>query len=139
MPKKRTPKKPWDSDPRPGEREVGKNRIDRITKEPTFEPDAKPIRGTRYHRWRKTGESIVGEIVGDAIANVRRQSSWPILLDSGEVVEVFGNKTLHSQLRPCIGEKVRIVWIGKKTTSWGHWKRIYRVYKIDARGIETIA
>lgn len=128
-------KKISESNPKKGEREVGKATVDRIVAKPTFEYHDKPQVGAEFFIFREKGEAIEGVIIGRAIANVRRNSSYPIQLDDGRVVEVFANKTLHRQLKECLFQRIRIVYIGREHTSWGHAKKIYRVYKIPHGGI----
>lgn len=119
------------SNPRKNEKEIGKATIDRIVAKPVFEYFDQPQVGVRFHLFRERGEELVGRLVGHSIQNIRRNSSWPIKLESGEVVEVFANKTLSKQLHQCsIFTKIRIVYIGREHGNFGHAKKIYRVYKI---------
>lgn len=119
------------STPKTGEKEVGGDRIDRTVKKPTFQYFDKPTVGTRFHIFRQIGDELEGIIIGHAISNVRRNSSYPLKLDSGEVVEFFANKQLHGIIRDfeLIFSRVRIVYIGRNQTSWGHAAKVYRVYK----------
>ena len=114
------------SNPRVNEIEIGKESIDRIVQKPIFEYFDQPQVGAYFHIFKQKGEELVGQLVGHAIQNIRRNSSWPIKLDTGEVVEVFANKTLSKQLRECsVFTRIRIVYIGREHTSWGHAKKIY--------------
>jgi len=122
-------KKLRESNPKAGEVEVGKAAVDRITARPTFEYFDRPTIGTEFFLFKEKGDSISGHIISRAIPNVRRNSSYAIRLDSGKIVEVFANKTLHRQLKECLFQRVRIVYIGREHTTWGHAKKIYRVYK----------
>ena len=134
MHRKTKPKKSWDSEPRPGEKEVNKDRVDTITRKRTFEYFDKPQIGNRFYIFRRKGEEITGRVIGHPIANVKRSSSWPIELDSGEIVEIFGNRELHKALRKCVQQRVRIVYVGKDHTGQGHATKVYRVYTIDREG-----
>ena len=119
------------SNPRANEKEIGKDTIDRITKKPTFNFFDHPQVGARFYIFKQKGDQLEGRLVGHSIANVRRSSSWPFELDTGEVVEVFANKTLHNQLKRCdVFTKIRIVYIGIEQTTFGHPKKIFRVYKL---------
>lgn len=122
-------KKLAESNPRKGESEVGKGTVDRIVKKPTFEYFDKPQVAARFYIFKHKGDELCGQVVSRGISNVRRNSSYAIKLDDGEVVEVFANKTLHKQLKDCFLQRVRIVYVGREHTSWGHAKKIYRVYK----------
>jgi len=117
------------SNPKAGEVEVAKSTVDRIVAKPTFEYFDKPSVGVEFFLFKDKGDSIEGTVISRAISNVRRNSSYAIRLDSGKIVEVFANKTLHRQLKDCLFQRVRIVYIGREHTTWGHAKKIYRVYK----------
>jgi hypothetical protein len=117
------------SNPKAGEVEVGKATVDRIVGKPTFEYFDKPTVGVEFFLFTDKGDSIEGVVISRSIANVRRNSSYAIQLDNGKIVEVFANKTLHRQLKECLFQRVRIVYIGREQTTWGHAKKIYRVYK----------
>ena len=126
-------KKYYDSSPRSHEKEVGKSRIDETVKERTFEYYNKPTVGDEFFIFRKVGDEITGQICGHAISNVRRNSSYPLKLESGRVIEFFANKQLHGIIREfeLIFSWVRIVYIGRNHQGWGgHAAKVYRVYKI---------
>lgn len=128
-------KKPtrYESMPKPGEKEVGKARADDVISKNTFEYFDKPTKGEEFIIFREIGQEISGRIVGHAITNVRRNSSYPLKLESGKVVEFFANKQLHKDIRDgeLIWSHVRIVYIGRNHNSWGHATKVYRVYKIE--------
>ena len=125
-------KNEYGSAPRKGETEVGKNRTDRIIQKRTFEYYNKPTVGAEFYIFRKVNDQITGQIIGHAITNVRRNSSYPIKLEDGRVVEIFANKQLHGIIRDyeLVMSHVRIVYIGRNHNGWGHAAKIYRVYKI---------
>lgn len=118
--------------PRDGEVEVGKYRADQIVGKNTFEYYDKPTRGEEFIIFRDIGQEISGQIIGHAITNVRRNSSYPLRLESGKVIEFFANKQLHGIIRDfeLIRAHVRIVYIGRNHNSWGHATKVYRVFKI---------
>ena len=123
----------YDSAPQKGEMEVGKDRIDRTTEKNTFQYYDKPTVGVEFFIFREIGDSITGHIIGHAITNVRRNSSYPLKLESGKVIEFFANKQLHGIIRDfeLVFAKVRIVYIGLNHQPWGgHAAKVYRVYKI---------
>jgi len=123
-------KKLSDSKPKNNEVEIGKETIDRIVSQPTFNLYDQPQVGARFFIFKQKGQELIGRLVGRSIVNVRRNSSWPIELDNGEVVEIFANKTLHNQLKKCdLFTRIRIVYIGIEHTTWGQPKKIFRVYK----------
>jgi len=124
-----------ESRPGPGEVEVEKSKTDAITKKRTFEYFNKPTTGTRFHIFRTIGEQLVGKVIAGPIANVRRNSSYAIELETGEVVEVFANTHLHKCLHQCMGEQVRIVFVGRDLQEWsGHALKVYRVYRVKRQG-----
>jgi len=120
-----------ESMPKKGEKEVGKDRTDQITRKNTFEYFDKPSRGEEFIIFREINQELSGQIIGHAITNVRRNSSYPLRLESGRVVEFFANKQLHGIIRDfeLIRAHVRIVYIGRNHNSWGHATKVYRVYK----------
>ena len=123
----------YDSAPKKGETEVGKDCIDRTISKPTFEYYNKPSIGVEFFIFRKIGDEITGQIIGHAITNVRRNSSYPLKLESGKVIEFFANKQLHGIIRDyeLVMSHVRIVYIGRNHQAWGgHAAKVYRVYKI---------
>ena len=121
--------KRYASAPKKTEVEVGKPTVDRIVNKRTFEYYDRPQRGSRFHIFKDKGEELAGRLVSHAITNVRRNSSYAIELESGEIVEVFANRTLHKQLTDCFMQIVRIVYVGREQNNFGHAKKIYRVYK----------
>ncbi len=129
--KKKTTK--YDSSPKKGETEVGKDRIDRTVRKRTFEYYNNPTVGVEFFIFRQIRDEISGQIIGHAISNVRRNSSYPLKLESGKVIEFFANKQLHGIIRDfeLIWSYVRIVYIGRNHQQWGgHASKVYRVYKI---------
>lgn len=138
-PKKKKTK--YESAPKQGEIEIGKDKADRIINERTFQYFDKPSVGEEFFIFKQIGDEISGQIIGHAITNVRRNSSYPLKLSSGRVIEFFANKQLHGIIRDfeLVRSFVRIVYIGRNYQSWGgHAAKVYRVYKIDkATGSES--
>lgn len=116
-------------------KEIGKNYVDRIEKSRKFEPLDKPQIGARYWLPKQRGESIRG-VISNPIQNIRRQSSYPIVLESGEIIEVFGNKQLHTLINKSdvMHQLVEIEYRGRQFTYAGHYRRIFRLHKIDYEG-----
>ena len=130
----------FDSAPQKNETEVGKKLVDHIISRRTFEPLDKPQVGIEFFIFRQQGDSIEGTICGHAITNFRRSSSYPIKLDDGRIVEIFGNKLLHRIIErgELIFSRVRIQYIGREYTNFGgHARKIYRVYQIK-NGTEAL-
>jgi len=131
----------YDSAPRKGETEVGKDRIDRTIRERTFEYYDRPTVGVEFFLFREIDDEITGQIIGHAITNIRRNSSYPLKLPSGKVVEIFANKQMHGIIRDfeLVFSHVRIVYIGRNHQKWGgHASKVHRFYKIDpATGLES--
>lgn len=121
----------YQSSPGKNEIEIGKSTIDRITQARTFEPHDRPKLGSEFFIFRRRGDSIRG-ILGHPIENYQRNTSYPLTLENGRIVEIFGNKLLHRliQRHELIGSRVRIVYIGRQFIGQGHARKIYRVYKI---------
>jgi len=111
--------------------EIGGDFIDRITRRRTFEPLSQPAVGCRYHIFKRKGEFVEG-ILGLPVVNYRRGTSYPLELQSGEIEEIVGNKLLHQLIRKgdLCGRMVRITYIGSEYTHAGHFRKIYRVFKI---------
>ncbi|KKN06578.1 hypothetical protein LCGC14_1075720 [marine sediment metagenome] len=121
--------KAYSSAARKNEVEVGKAAVDRLVDKRAFEYFDRPTRGIRFHIFKQKGDEIVGKLVSHAISNIRRNSSYAIQIEGGEIVEVFANKTLHKQLSDCFYQQIRIVYIGREQNKFGHAKKVYRVYK----------
>ena len=120
--------KRYGSNPHKNEVEVGKAAVDRIVNKRTFEYFDHPQRGVRFHIFKTKGEELLGKLVSHAISNVRRNSSYAIELDNGEIVEVFANRTLHKQLTECFMQRIRIIYLGRDQNEWGHARgKIVRV------------
>ena len=127
----------WGSNPKNNETEIGGRVIDRIVSKRTFEPFLKPTIGAEFFVFRRPGDEIEG-IIGQPIVNYQRNTSYPIKLDDGRTVEIFGNRLLHRiiQKNELEHSRVRIVYIGREQTGYGkHSRKIYRVYKVTGRGI----
>ncbi len=123
----------YDSAPKKNEVELGKDRIDRTVRKRTFQYFDNPTVGVEFFIFKNIGDEITGQIIGHAIANIRRNSSYPIKLSSGRVVEIFANRQLHGIIRDfeLVYSHVRIVYIGRNQNAWaGHAAKVYRVYKI---------
>ena len=116
----------------PPKKEICKATVDEIISRRTFEPYSKPMVGCRFIRFKEPGESVAGRL-GFPINNFQQCTSYPLVLDSGEVVEVVGNRLLHKQIREgeLCGVRVEIVYQGLEWTRFGHRRKIYRVYKIS--------
>jgi len=115
-------------------KEIMPRTIDRIQKSRKFEPRTKQpgATGGRLYRFRRRGETLEGEL-GYPIENYREATSYPLRLDTGEVIEVLGNKLLHTQIRKgdLVGSCVRIQFVGREYLWAGHYRKIYRVWKVD--------
>ena len=114
--------------------EIGQKTIDKIVKRRTFNPPENSQTGNRLIRLKKPGESIIG-FLGWPITNFREATSYPIQLESGEVVEIIGNRLLHKLIKEndLCGQKVEIVYQGRDycSSSYPHYRKIYRIYKYE--------
>lgn len=104
--------------------------VDRIVRKRTFEPFDRPVIGCRFIRFRKRGESITGQL-GFPVENFRQGASYPLQLDSGEIVEIVGNKQLHRLISKgeLCGRRVRIEYQGRQFLTSGHHRKIFRIYQ----------
>lgn len=122
----------YKSDPQKGETEVGKEIVDDIIRQGTFEPFEKPPGDRDFFTFHEKGDQVKG-ILCAPIANLQKSTSYPIEQEGGDIIEIFGNRLLHRIIRQneLIGQKVRIVFIGKQRIPHCRWPRkIFRVYKI---------
>ncbi len=127
------------SGPQKNETELGKQTIDRIVKQRTFQPYDKPQLGSEFFIFKQPGDQIIGTIVGGPIVNIQRSSSYAIELEDGKIVEIFANKLLHQIIKEgeLLFSRVRIQFIGREHSCWGHARKIYRVYKIKGTYTQT--
>jgi len=104
--------------------------VDRVVRKRTFEPFDRPVAGCRFIRFRARGESVTGQL-GYPIENFRQGKSYPLKLDTGEIVEVIGNKQLHKLINKgeLCGRHVRIEYQGRQFLSTGHHRKIYRIFE----------
>lgn len=112
--------------------EICKDEIDKLTNRRTFEPWEKPSVGCRFHRFRKRGDTVEGRL-GKGIPNFRQGTSYPLKLDNGETVEIVGNRVLHKLIRrgELVGQRVRITYVGAEAYRAGHYRKVYRVFKVQ--------
>jgi len=117
------------------EKEICKPLVDRIANRRTFEPFDRPTVGCRFVRFRMRGESVEG-MLGFPIPNFQQSTSYPLQLDSGEVVEIVGNRLLHKLIREgeLCGRRVRIQYVGRDFIARGHHRKIYRAFEVDFPG-----
>lgn len=114
-------------------KEIAKAKTDQIVRSDGFEPASKESEYWKRHffifRWK--GDQIEGAL-GSPITNLRRNTSYPIKLDDGRTLEIFGNKILHQTIREneLIGSKVRIIYIGRQQIPHCRPRKIYRIFKI---------
>ena len=119
------------------QKEIGKDYVDRITKKRTFDPYyQKPQIGCRFWRPKRRGDYIIGHIFKQ-ITNFRQSSSYPIKKLDGEIVELPGNKQLHRLIKKgdCFGQLIKIAYVGREFIINGHYRKIYRLYKIKISGV----
>ncbi len=114
-------------------KEILKETVDKIVKRRNFEPYEQPVVGCRFHRFKVKGESITG-ILGFPVTNWRQSTSYPLQLDSGEIVEIVGNRLLHKLIREgdLYGQRIEIQYVGREFPAGGpyRFKKVYRVFKI---------
>jgi len=97
--------------------EVGKAKIDKIVRSRRFDagpsPEGGPTKGPRPFIFRWPGDEIEGTL-GQPMMHIRRNTSYPIVLDDGSVRQIFGNKIDHQIIRDneLIGQRVNIRYIG---------------------------
>jgi len=115
----------------PQKKEICPKTIDRIMRTRTFEPLLKPKIGCRFHYFKQRGETLRG-LLGFPVSNYKQGTSYPLTLESGEVVEIVGNKLLHYQIRKgeLCGQRIEIVYQGRQYVFGGHYRKIFRIFKI---------
>jgi hypothetical protein len=76
----------------------------------------------------QTGDSIVG-VLGECQAEAYQASSYPLLLDSGRICRVPGNRRLRLAIQKAdaIGQRVRITYQGKLYKKAGHYEKCYTI------------
>lgn len=118
--------------------EICKEAIDKVTKLRTFNPPENSQTGNRIVRLQEPGESVIG-FLGWPITNFRESTSYPIQLESGEIIEILGNRLLHKQIREgeLCGQKVEIVYQGRDYAHGlgGHYRKVYRVFKYEEKSM----
>lgn len=81
------------------------------------------------HYFHDRGETLTG-ILGEPGQEIWHGSTYPLLLDSGRVVRLPGNKNLSKliQAGDYIGLRVTIEYRGKKYIRYGgHYEKIYKI------------
>jgi hypothetical protein len=135
MKKTRRPPKPTKN---PRKKEIRKDLVDKITKLRTFNPPENSQTGNRIVRLQEPGESIIG-FLGWPITNFREGTSYPVQLESGEIVEIIGNRLLHKLIREgdLCGQKIEIVYQGRDYAHGlgGHYRKVYRVFRYEEKPI----
>ena len=121
----------------PKKTEVLKDTIDKIVRQRTFEPYNRPTVGCRFLRLTKPGDTVIGWL-GFPIANFQQSTSYPVQLEDGTIVEIIGNRLLHKQIKQgeLCGQKIELEYQGREYTAYGHYRKIYRIYKV---GEETMS
>ena len=114
--------------------EIKSEKIDKITKSPTFLHRPITSEGKEFFYFRKIGDNIQG-FLGRRIDNtvINRACSFIIETDHGPE-EFFANKLLQQLLFELNGEYVKIEYIGDQQTQYGHRRKVYRVYKAAGTG-----
>jgi len=129
-----------DSPKSPQLEEVGERIIDHIEKSRLFEPWTKPQIGTRFVILKEKGDYVQG-VLYKSVQNFHRSASYPIEQDDGTIVELFGSRLLHHLIKKydLIGQRVRIVYIGRQYTYYGvHARKIYRIFKVKGCFTENL-
>lgn len=116
-----------------------KNHVARIKKKKTFGSrlSKSSVDGIEIVRLKKPGDSITG-IIGRPSEEMYQGSTYPIVLDGGEVVRIVGNKSLSTQIRYVDGlfQRCRITYEGpdfmKGGQNWknGRYRKIYSVVPV---------
>ncbi len=130
--------------PRKNEKLLGKRTLQKTVESPDFYTKAYTDDGRFFFYFNNLGDFVKGRLLGKrANADVHRSNSYRMELcelnvngknvpvDYNEIVEFFANRQLQRTIdrNELIGSLVRIAYIGKKKTRFGHYQKVYAVYK----------
>lgn len=81
------------------------------------------------HYFHDRGESVVG-ILGEPGEEMWRGSTYPLVLDTGRIIRLPGNRLLHKAIQTgdFVGQRVKITYEGKHYYRYGgHYQKVYSV------------
>lgn len=94
------------------------------------EPREFPVR--QFFIFREIGDSIEG-VLGKGIVNFRRNQSYPITVENGEVWEIFANRWLHRIIHDneLFGAFIKVTYVGlRHIHGYSRSQKIYDVHKV---------
>jgi len=131
--------------PRKNERRIGAESLKKIVSSGAFYTKQFTPEGTDFFYFHDYGDFLKGQLLGKrSNAHICRGASYRIKVEAmrrdgahveveeGQIEEFMGNKILQRLIdkNELIGSTVRIVFIGKQKTAFGHSAKIYDVFKI---------
>jgi len=86
------------------------------------------IDGLHIHRFRQSGETVEG-ILGEKRSEWWGESTIPLVLDSGRIILLPGNKRLLKSIKKADAtfRRCKITYTGKLFTGLGHYEKVYLV------------
>lgn len=133
--------------PKKNEQRIGESLLKKVIASETFYTKQVRPDGREFFYFHEYGDYLKGQLLGRrSNINIGRGPSYRIRVEAmtrdGEEVEIvpdnepieefFANKMLQRTLEKneLIGSIVRIVFIGKQKTAYGHSAKIYDVFKV---------
>ena len=134
------------SKPGKNEKRIGEEDLRKILKSDDFYTTVETRSGTKFFYFHDYGDYLKGQLLTKQHNDdIKRQASYRIRVEAmrqdraevrvvtGLVEEFPGNRHLQRVLdkNELIGSTIRIVYIGRQKTSFGHSAKIYDVFKIS--------
>lgn len=133
--------------PRKNEQRIGEDDLKKIIESDDFytKDQAKTKTGTPFFFFHEYGDYLKGQLLSKQKSiDIKRQASYRIRVEAmrqdgaevpvvaGQVAEFPGNRQLQRVIdkNELIGSWIKIVYIGREKTRFGHSAKIYDVFKI---------
>ncbi len=133
--------------PGKNEKRIGEDDLKKIIESDGFytKDQAKTRSGTTFFYFHEYGDYLKGQLLSKMKSDdIKRQASYRIKVEAmredggevrvveGQVEEFPGNRQLRRVIdkNELIGSTIRIVYIGREKTRFGHSAKIYDVFKI---------
>ena len=144
--KKPDKKSPLDNLAKPGKNEkpIGDEDLKKVTSSDAFYTTPRTPDHRNFFYFHDYGDYLKGFLLSKrSNVHINRSSSYLIrvtdmrrdgkdeAVQEGQVEEFFGNRHVQKAIdkNELIGSLVRIVYVGRQKTGWGHAAKIYRVFK----------
>jgi len=135
--------------PGKNEKRIGEKDLKKVIESDTYYTKAKPVRTARgpidFFYFHEYGDYLKGQLLSKVNnEDIKRQASYQIRIEAmrrdgaevpvvaGQVEEFPGNRQLQRVIdkNELIGSTIKIVYIGRQKTRFGHSAKIYDVFKI---------